>query len=250
MSYVNQTDDPWFSAHRQVESPTDEGIPGSFLADEPASVLGCASSRLFCNPDLPSESGCMNTLGDASNLEIVGNLSRIWPDADNQATLLPLALILHQFDAQDIGALYLARGVPNLLARTTVFANAQRKALPDNQWQLELEFTSQAMLAAMQHYMLDYARGFWAEPMLCASAPCRRLCQSQVRRNNWIMSVAHMWTESSDYQTPVIQCSWCLHHLLLWRRRHDHINVAGIDSRCDRAHTVAATQQEISLRPC
>jgi hypothetical protein len=183
MVYVNKTDDPWFSAHRQVDySRTNltEDSAGPFLADEPATVLGCTSSRLFCNPNVSSDSGCMNALG-ASDLELLSNFTRIWPDANDQATLLPLALILHQFDAQDIGALYQARAVSNLLARFTIAANAQRKALPVNQWQLEMEFVSQAMLAAMQHYMLDYARGFWALPILCEYAPCRRLCKSQVR---------------------------------------------------------------------
>lgn len=189
MAYVNMTDDPWFSAHRQVDPGMNftEDFAGFYLADEPANVLGCTSSRLFCNPNLPSDSGCMNALG-ASNLELLTNFTRIWPDADDQATLLPLAQILNQFDASDIGVLYQARAVSNLLARFTIAANAQRKALPVNQWQLEMEYVSQAMLAAMQHYMLDYARGFWALPMLCEYAPCRRLCKSQVRKMHWTSS--------------------------------------------------------------
>lgn len=180
LAYENSTDDPWFSAHRFATGNKTLGFATYYLADEPATVLGCTSSRLFCNPAFADGTDCLSTLGDWTNEQLLANFTRIWPDANDQASLLPLSLILHQFDAQDIGALYKARGVSNLLARNTITEGKQRKPLPVNQWHLEMEYVSQAMLAAMQHYMIDYARGFWAQSILCDFMPCRRLCRSQV----------------------------------------------------------------------
>lgn len=173
--YLNVTDDLWFSAHKPVPNNSTKSVP-QFMADEPAAVIGCATSRLFCNPRLPATLGCWNAFSQDS----LNELQRVWPDPLDQISLLPLTMIIHQLDAVDIGAIFRAKSVPTLLARTTLDDNLQRKHLLSKQWQLEMEYLSQAMLAAVQHYMVDYARGFWADPGFCELISCQRLCHSQV----------------------------------------------------------------------
>lgn len=112
-----------------------------------------------------------------------------WDSSKDQNHLRPLAMTLHQFGAQGIGAFCEARAVPNLLARKTLrlppvtfrnpFAN-QTKPLPLNQWQDEMIYLSQANFAAMQHALVDYARGSWLGGDLCDRGHCERLCYSQV----------------------------------------------------------------------
>jgi hypothetical protein len=167
------TDDPWFSAHKPLDARTSTGL---FFADAPAGILGCATSRLFCSFGASSAMGCVNAF--SPNLWM--DFKRTWPNPDDQASLMPLAMILHQLDAADIGELFRVTSLPTLLARHTVMGSVQHKYLPRNQWQLEMEYITQTMLAAMQHYMVDYARGFWGRALDCKTSPCRRLCGSQV----------------------------------------------------------------------
>lgn len=89
-------------------------------------------------------------------------------------------------------AFHMGKSVPSLLARQTLwpvsplspFQAIQTEPLPSNQWQKEMEYTNQAVLAAMQHSVVDYARGFWQDAGACDKEPCRRICHSQVCRRN------------------------------------------------------------------
>ncbi|KAF2115968.1 hypothetical protein BDV96DRAFT_646136 [Lophiotrema nucula] len=62
LSYINPTDDPWFSAHTTPNDST-KGHIGTqtvtlYNLDEPAGVMGCFSQFQFCNPSLPEPSRC------------------------------------------------------------------------------------------------------------------------------------------------------------------------------------------------
>lgn len=80
--------------------------------------------------------------------------------------------------------------MPNLLARKTLrlppvthqpsFAN-QTKTLSSDQWQDEMVYLSQSNFAAIQHSLVDYARGSWLGGHLCDGGKYwTRLCSSQV----------------------------------------------------------------------
>ena len=116
-----------------------------------------------------------------------------WEKSEDRKYLRPLAQTLHQFGAGGIGAFFEARNVPNLLARQTLkfppvtwrpTSAVQTRALPPNQWQEEMIYLSQANFAAMQHYLVDFARGAWLGGALCDAedSGCERLCYSQVSR--------------------------------------------------------------------
>jgi hypothetical protein len=183
IAYLDRTEDPWFSA-----TTTDKLYGGRlYESDQSASVLGCVTKRRVCNPDLPSSIGCVDTY--SRNMSNAG-IERAWPDAQERMWLRPLAAVAHSFGSGGIASFFDAMSVPNLLARQTLvpstfFANFSRTLqvakLPSDQWQREIEYISQANLAAMQHFIVDYARGAWLEAMgLCDKNPCQRLCYSQV----------------------------------------------------------------------
>ncbi|PSN62924.1 hypothetical protein BS50DRAFT_679329 [Corynespora cassiicola Philippines] len=174
--YLNKTDDPWFSATTSADY-----IYGGdrYAADAPISVIGCASSRLFCNPELPPDVGCVTAYSDNNSEQF----TRAWPNLDDQASLYPLAAILHDFDAADIGSIFGAKNLPTLLSRNSIMRSIQTQKVPRDQWQKEIEYLTQTMLAAMQHYMVDFARGYWLG-QTCGPFPCRRLCKSQKVRTN------------------------------------------------------------------
>jgi hypothetical protein len=114
---------------------------------------------------------------------------RAFPDAQDRMALRPLSIRLMQYSAGGIHSLYISKSVPSLLAQKTL-ANAsplqpyqavQTKPLPSDQWQKEIEYVSQATLAAIQHSLVDYARGSWlGGEGFCENEPCRRTCHSQV----------------------------------------------------------------------
>ncbi|KAJ8112333.1 hypothetical protein OPT61_g5273 [Boeremia exigua] len=184
VNYMNRTDDPWFSA----TNLQDNGMYGS---DETVSVVGCTTEREYCNLlRLPSE-GCVQVYQDYGKQEADFNAS--WPDPEDRKYLRPIAMTLHQFGAESIGAFFGARNVPNLLARQTLrlppvtyqptYAN-QTKPLPSYQWQEEILYLSQANFAAIQHSLVDYARGSWLGGDLCDRGHCERLCYSQRIRSS------------------------------------------------------------------
>jgi hypothetical protein len=186
IAYLGRTEDPWFSATTITDHVY--GVP-LYGSDQPASVLGCVTERMVCNPDLPASIGCVNTF--SRNMSYAG-IERAWPNAQDRIWLRPLAVVAHSFGSAGTVSSFDAKGVPNLLARQTLVPSKfkllpnvsralQAANLPSDQWQREIEYVSQANLAAMQHFVVDYARGAWLDSMgLCDQDTCRRLCYSQV----------------------------------------------------------------------
>lgn len=176
---MNRTDDLWFSATTKYNQASTLYIP-----DEPAAVLGCVSERTFCNSKRPASEGCLDLYASGEE-----EFQRVFPDPQDQISLRPLSVVLQQYGAGGMQAFFMAKSVPTLLARQTLYPYSPRnkytalqtKALPSNQWQKEIEYVGQATLAAMQHFLVDYARGSWfGGGALCDEKPCRRTCYSQV----------------------------------------------------------------------
>lgn len=181
IAYVNKTTDPWFSATQNISVGTEYTY---YVPDEPATVVGCASERRFCNPRLPASEGCLDLYASGE-----AEFAKIFPDAKEREFLRPLSQRLQQYGATGMYAFHMGKSVPSLLARQTLdllhpsdpFQAVQTKPLPPDQWQQEMEYTNQATLSAMQHSVVDYARGSWlGDTGNCEKHPCRRLCHSQV----------------------------------------------------------------------
>lgn len=180
VGYLNSTNDPWFSAN------TKQGLGSSswYIPDESATVLGCAASRKICNPKLPAAEGCLDLWSSTEK-----DFESVFPDAQDRMALRPLSIRLQQYSAGGMHALYMSKSVPNLLARETLenmhplypFQAIQTMPIPSDHWHKEIQYASQATLAAMQHSIVDYARGSWLGGMgSCDKEPCRRTCHSQV----------------------------------------------------------------------
>ncbi|KAJ4320783.1 hypothetical protein N0V94_003195 [Neodidymelliopsis sp. IMI 364377] len=182
--YLNRTEDPWFAA----TTPATGELKGWYLPNEPATVLGCTSERIYCNPNQQNASGCLNLWESGED-----DFQKAWPDPEDRLALRPLSVILQQFGAAGLKSYFDAKSVSSLLARQTLYpldfwntnyTTVQTKALPSDQWQKELEYVGQATLSAIQHFIVDYARGVWLGGPLCEEEPCRRTCYSQKVRSS------------------------------------------------------------------
>jgi hypothetical protein len=170
--YFIKTEDPWFSA-------TTPATPEGFYPDEPLGVLGCVTHRLYCNPDLPNTTGCVNAYAQ----DVEDALSKAWPNSQDESAIRPVLSALSTQGAGLMDIFYALPGIPTLLCRNTLLGNVQTAALPDNQWQIEREHIYKASMAALQSIVVDYAKGDWFGPgRFCgAETSCRRICNSQVR---------------------------------------------------------------------
>ncbi|KAH6614799.1 hypothetical protein C7974DRAFT_442811 [Boeremia exigua] len=184
IQHLQRTEDPWFSATMRpsdrIAGGSDEDLDGIpiFLSDIPGAVVGCASQAYFCNPDLPTDVGCVDQhtqrLGADQETES-DVLPSIWPDEKDQTMIRPILSFL------STGLLFKLPTKPSLLARQSLVADAQVAALPVDQWQIEQENYFKASLALMQFTTLDFAKGSWmGGGRFCGSEDhCQRGCHSQ-----------------------------------------------------------------------
>jgi hypothetical protein len=103
---------------------------------------------------------------------------RAWPDPQDRLSLRLLSINVQMFGAAGMTSYFKVNSVPTLLSWQTLYRHAgtrsspttvQTKALPSNQWQQEVECLSQTLLAAIQHFIVDYA-----------GESLRRSCYSEV----------------------------------------------------------------------
>ncbi|KAF3038648.1 hypothetical protein E8E12_005459 [Didymella heteroderae] len=163
--YDHRTDDPWFSATTLVRDAIaniskvskEASTHNQYFPDEPVGVLGCATQRFFCNPDMP-DTECINSLHQNKSVLAI---QRAWPDPRDQRQVYPILAATYQFGMGkgQPDAFYQLTGAPVLLARNTMLANEQTARLPSNQWQLEREHIFTTTLAAWQSSLVAYARG-------------------------------------------------------------------------------------------
>ncbi|KAF2491600.1 hypothetical protein BU16DRAFT_468495 [Lophium mytilinum] len=158
--YMDKTDDPWFAATTlgtmnadiREENP---GLDQYFVANEPAGVLGCATQRFYCNPELQDGKRCVISL-EQSNLDL---LSELWPDEKEQAILGGTIAPIHVGTSAYPETFYVGAGLPVLLTRFTLLGPWQTNPIPSNRWQQEMEHSFQATLASLQSSLVEDAMG-------------------------------------------------------------------------------------------
>ncbi|KAH8696936.1 hypothetical protein GQ44DRAFT_733494 [Phaeosphaeriaceae sp. PMI808] len=170
----NKTEDPWFAA--TTRGPYD-GIK-VYVADEPSGVLGCATQRFWCNPQLPEDTRCINFF-EAGGMD---HLSKLWADPVDRAIVRGAMAPLNNKQSSLLEAFYRIPGLPSLLSRVTLIGPFQLDEIPSNRWQSEIEYTFQAGLAATQSMLVEAARGgfFWGL-LDCTGEDgvCIRKCKNQ-----------------------------------------------------------------------
>ncbi|KAF2108812.1 hypothetical protein BDV96DRAFT_670390 [Lophiotrema nucula] len=143
--------DPWFSASTpgpKAGFGTQNGV--AYLRDDPARTMACVETYQFCNPALPDNSSCT----------ILGGIRQ----AFQQASGLYADTSKREQVAWSLAAIqYMAAGfhdisdvLGSLLARNMLVQGVQAP-LPDNQWELELEYWFKLTLADLQRTIMDQA---------------------------------------------------------------------------------------------
>lgn len=183
--YFNaQIDDPWFAAHQthgiQPDFTDHQPTPKRYRKDDLVTVLGCVRQTQYClaHPRSPEAKHCEEPRGVFGDIGTVDNgryqnlLKAI--DALVTANIAPIETLVNNL------------GTPVLVAKTRSLRGGVQGALPDNQWQLEVENLVSISLAAIQRGSIDAVKGpptpesaeIWAAP---DSDELRALCKSQVR---------------------------------------------------------------------
>lgn len=177
--------DPWFLATTPRQAPLwlDLPLPNRtyYVADEPVGVLGCSTKMMFCNPDLPTDTGCWHT-----NTEL--SLPAIWPKAEDQAVMngyIDFFETIFQGLVSLPQAYYTKNSLSSLKTRFTLNGLMQSAIIPNERWQEEMEYIFQANLAAAQARVVEHGQGGLFDGKqygtLCGvEKECHRLCHNQV----------------------------------------------------------------------
>lgn len=194
--FIEKVDDAWYSAHRiGVHNATyfslNQTIP-YFLADEPASILGCNLLFQVCDPSKPPEQGC-SPWGGQADTEFHDVPPRTRRDkVQNWA--------MHGTGIPDLVQTLRAS---SLTSRFRLL-DALQSSLPSNQWQLEVHHWHDIELVGFQAALIESATGpgdsgmlknYWKRP---SNDEERYVCRNQVRARTLSRFVL-----SSKFQCPI-----------------------------------------------
>jgi hypothetical protein len=152
--FTKPVDDPWYSAHVPLQNITatgnSKGRQELYMADSPASVLGCAIQYQQCISTLPEGKRC-------------SQLGGLWETNQTISTETEwqfgmLQWIGTTFAESEVQYLVASLRAGSLTSKYSNIASLQGP-LPENQWQLDVEQWHYATLAAAQASAIDYATG-------------------------------------------------------------------------------------------
>lgn len=181
--YTSKVNDDWYGAHRlfgteKYYGPSDiGGNPNitTYLSDNPGSTVGCKTQYQVCPPESSSEKNCIVS-GGLADLSLPSI-----PREDKAYSLFPW-IINYLYD---IGNTIFVLSTAALTSRRTL-NNGVQDPLPDNQWQLEVEYWHNIMLVSLQGITNaaigpddpEILKHFWKGPETDAQ---KTFCKSQVR---------------------------------------------------------------------
>lgn len=184
--YIDNVNDPWFSAHQPSELATRWDIiapNGLRLPDHTASVLGCTHQYQICNANDTFQS-CSPLLGfeDIQYYTLIDNVLGF-----NLAQLNTTLRIVNAISYSTMGRTVGPLGASVLLANNDMVGDASL-ALPDNQWQLEMANLNDLEHTAFQRYIVEYATGPQSDIMQYIAEPQDPIgtqqCENQIIRRN------------------------------------------------------------------
>ncbi|KAF2429209.1 hypothetical protein EJ08DRAFT_661956 [Tothia fuscella] len=160
VAFTNATDDPWYSVHHQVATNLTDALGRanrtriSYRADDPVSVLGCSLQTQWCNPTLPAERACgpLMTAGFVPDSVI-----ELWPNGTQRDFFNDFSSTIGA-TVLDIADLVSKLGASSLSSRQT-FAGGTQSAIPENQWELDVEHWQNVVLAGLQRAFVELATG-------------------------------------------------------------------------------------------
>ena len=191
-------DDLWYSAHFQfpevfLSSQVTKGNASAWFRDNPVSVLGCAEQYQFCNPHLPANAGCTSlaTFDQAFNMT-----DGLWR---SPAQNISFSSTLYAVSASGIHLQDIVNslGISSLTARNSLGGGIQCP-LPNNQWQLEVQYWHSVSMALLQRVVVEQATGPTSEtlyPWLVKP----QTKEEQAQCHNQVSFVSFNIPHASDY---------------------------------------------------
>lgn len=179
IKYARKVNDPWYAAHRyftRVHGVNVSGTIPTYMADEAASVLGCSVRIQLCDLGLPSDRRCTKLASNADTFR--PNLS-LGERALNMSSWVTSSAYVTRSVVANLRA-------SSLTSRYTMYGSSQA-LLPDNQWQMDVEYWHNIALASLQRSVVtsaagpqdaDVANKLWRRP---ESEQERYFCNNQVR---------------------------------------------------------------------
>lgn len=241
--FLERNDDPWYRGAAPGPNWTatsDTGTHLGYYSEEAASPLGCLQQFQFCNGDKDHCGPFSGFLDAQVQSAPFFNISKEEFVNTGYATNNPVAERYDWF-VSILG--YLSSDIVGLVSRLSAFSLASQQymaggfmgAIPDNQWQLDVEQWFATWLAAIQSSVVDVAVGPSEEALkpytLAAITPYvqETMCNNQVRfcipslvTSELFISIADRsdWAENFDFGLHVLQPFRTLLHLLT--RSHNH----------------------------
>ncbi|KAI0390399.1 hypothetical protein F5Y17DRAFT_65954 [Xylariaceae sp. FL0594] len=157
--FVRPVDDPWFSAHRGAGNFTSTSLGGSvqfYLADAPATVMGCATQEQWCRPgDGDGEPVCEPLNDGFDHGDVV---TALWSDDEKMQAIMAWAYDSYALNARSIRTVVRDLGITSLTTRFSLRNGVQGPLAPD-QWQAEVRGWFETSLANLQRLFVDVATG-------------------------------------------------------------------------------------------
>lgn len=197
--FLERSNDPWYRAtvpRVEIDSPNaDDGVSIVYQPEEAASPMGCTEQFQFCNsPHSMSRCGPLASWMDAmvQSAPLFGMTS-----ADFVNTNEPNGTMISRYQwltwilaGVSLSASRIVATLgPDSLGSLKYFANGFGFlwSLPDDQWQLDVEYWWAMSLASLQTALVDTARGSAdsvLEPskLLPYNSDIWAMCNNQVRR--------------------------------------------------------------------
>jgi hypothetical protein len=180
--YLDEVNDPWFSAHQPgLKLPGSLTPTGLRLADNTASVLGCTHQYQICGTDIQNCSPLMG-FQNIQDYNLANNTLGL-----NDAQLNTTSRVFHALAYSTMMRIVGPLGASVLQANNDMVGDVSL-ALPDNQWKIEVENLHNVMMTAFLRSIAEYAAGpqedisQWIVP---PQTPIeKRQCQNQILRRD------------------------------------------------------------------
>ncbi|KAG8168101.1 hypothetical protein KVR01_003790 [Diaporthe batatas] len=196
--YLDQTNDPWYRGVLPLYNGADGdlGQRSLYLSDEAASPMGCTMRRQYCNfnKTCGSLAGNTDALSSVMTLFHMSSEEAYYGDGV-QAGPLELDATRNRFQMFQAPILSSASftdllqglGPSSLLSIEHMFQGIMGP-LPDNQWQLDVIYWFEMLLASIQASLVDTARGPTDDRLMPYVATPGNKYQWQVCKNQKILS--------------------------------------------------------------
>lgn len=205
MVFLQPVDDPWYSAHMPIDAifedassrPLNSGF--TYSKDEFMTVLACATSHQFCNPNIPAESGCLPLQGtwtpSIGDKDIAGD---IWETDIQKAST---RFMPNGPYSNGVGRVVEDLGAFSLLSHASS-SGGLVPPLADNQWQLDVQHWFNTTMAILQRGMIEQATG--PSNKLCSKIAVRPTTDAEwARCRNQVCALSPLTTNHRLGRDPL-----------------------------------------------